>query len=259
MLAEFWSTPPVFWDVEPSRRFSLSVPFAAFAGRPDSEAAAGVVTGPLVAGVDSSTVMPSLVTLIVRIVEWLSADVCLGVPFSDVPWPEFAVGVASALLTARPAWLTVTSTVAEPDKPSPESLSETEIVAAPEKREVGVKVSPLRAALRLASVPLMVIEADLLAPETTFTPLVVASLRVPCVAVSTISSVALPASGSVPSMASSLAVEKTSDEFSLTDSVDGAVTVGGCESEFTVMVLDPVPVRFVPVSKSETLSVSVPT
>ena len=78
-------------------------------------------------------------------------------------------------------------------------------------------------------------------------------------AVSTISSVVLPASGSVPSIASSLAVEKTRDELSLTDSVAGAATVGGCEGEFTEMVLDPLPVRFVPVSRSETLSVSVPT
>ena len=91
---------------------------------------------------------------------------------------------------------------------------------------VGVKVSLFSAALRLASVPLMVSEDELLEPEMNVKPLIEPSVRVPCVSLSVSCSLPFPASGSVTLMALLFAVEKTSDEFSFTLTVVGALTAG---------------------------------
>ena len=123
-----------------------------------------------------------------------------------------------------------------------------------------MKVSPLRAALRLASVPLTVIEADLLAPETNFSPLVVASLSVPCVAVSVSVSTLPPASASATSIASPFADEKTSEEFSFTEAVRGIGDrrrLGGRIDRDGRREAEPV--RLSPGSESEIFSESAPT
>src|ERR1700677_1268708 len=59
--------------------------------------------------------------------------------------------------------LTVMVIVAEADRPSPTSVYARTTVAVP--MFVGVNVRPLSAALRLASVPLIVIDAELFVPD----------------------------------------------------------------------------------------------
>src|ERR1700733_6948959 len=107
------------------------------------------------------------------------------------------------------------------------SLYETASEALPVKPFVGVNCRPLRAALRLASVPCRVIEAEPFAPEVTVIPLVVAKLTVPLVTVSVSCSTLEPAFESATVMALPLPVEKTNDVFSASEAVAGALIDGG--------------------------------
>ncbi len=91
----------------------------------------------------------------------------------------------------------------------------------------GLNVRPLSAALRLASVPLIVIDAELLVPDENAIPLVLPKLSVPSVAVSVSGSTALPALTSAMLTAFLLAVEKVRVEVTTTAAVAGAVIAGG--------------------------------
>ena len=71
---------------------------------------------------------------------------------------------------------TVRFTAAVPDLPLPASVTLMLMVSAPLKPEVGVYFSVCRSAFRLASVPLAVIDAELLEPDVNFKPVVVPNL-----------------------------------------------------------------------------------
>jgi hypothetical protein len=91
--------------------------------------------------------------------------------------------------------------------------------------------------LRVVSVPLRVIEEVLeLADDASVRPFVAPRLRMPCVAVNVSCSAPPPACESVTLIAFPLAVEKTSDESSLTEAVAGAVTFKDWLTGLTVMV-----------------------
>ncbi len=124
---------------------------------------------------------------------------------------------------------------------------------------MGVKISPLSAALRLVSDPVTVIEDERFEPEVTLRPLVVANRSVPCVEVKVRLSEVLVASGSAISIASPFEVENVSEEFSLTVAAEGSVTVGGCVGDATDRPTDVEPARLSPGSLSEILSESEPT
>jgi hypothetical protein len=110
-------------------------------------------------------------------------------------------------------------------KPSPMSVYERTTV--PDPIFAGVNVRPLSAALRLASVPLIVIDAELLAPDVNVIPVVDPNVSVPSVAVSVSGSTALPAFTSAMLIAFLLGVEKVKDAEMSTVAVAGAVMAGG--------------------------------
>ena len=89
---------------------------------------------------------------------------------------------------------------------------------------VGVNFNPERAALRLASVPWTVIDEDPFEPDTNFSPEVEPSVSTPGVEINVSCSIFVPAEVSVTLIASALALEKTSDAFSVTEALAGAVT-----------------------------------
>jgi hypothetical protein len=120
---------------------------------------------------------------------------------------------------------TVTLIVAVPIRPLPRSVYERTIVPLP--IFAGVNVRPLRAALRLASVPSIVIPAELLVPLVKVIPFVLPKVSVPSVAVSVSGSTALPALMSAMLTAFLLALEKTRVEVTVTEAVGGAVIAGG--------------------------------
>ena len=97
----------------------------------------------------------------------------------------------------------------------------------------GLNVRPLSAALRLASVPLIVIDADLFEPDENVMPVVLPKVSVPLVAVKVSGSTALPALASETLIAFLFAVEKTRDAPMMTVADDGAVIAGGLKA-FTV-------------------------
>ncbi len=150
--------------------------------------------------------------------------------------PPTAAGDAGGL-TGEPTpslvtpLLTVMVIVAEADRPSPTSVYERTTVAVP--MVAGVNVRPLSAALRLASVPSIVIDADLFVPDENVIPVVVPNVSVPSTAVSVSGSTALPALTSEMLTAFLLAVEKTRDAPMMTVADDGAVIAGGLKA-FTV-------------------------
>jgi hypothetical protein len=119
---------------------------------------------------------------------------------------------------------TVMLIVAEAIRPSPTSVYERTTVAVP--IFAGVNVRPLRAVLRLASVPLIVIDAELLLPEVNVIPFVLPKLSVPSVAVRVSGSTAPPAPPSAILTAFLLALEKVRVEVTATVAVAGAVMVG---------------------------------
>lgn len=97
------------------------------------------------------------------------------------------------------------------------------IVPGPLKPVVGVNLRPFSHELRSVNVPLIVIDAELFAPETNATPVVDPSLRLPRVAVSTTCSM------SVLALTSAILIalfEKVSVPFWGTVPVAGAVRVG---------------------------------
>ena len=91
----------------------------------------------------------------------------------------------------------------------------------------------------MASVPVTVIDAELLEPDVKLNPVVEPNVSVPCVTVSTSDSDVAVAAPSVKVIALLLAVEKTSDTFSLTPAIDGAVTVGLTERDTVAALLRP--------------------
>jgi hypothetical protein len=79
------------------------------------------------------------------------------------------------------AWLVpiVTAMFVETERPFLASVYFMLIVPEPLKPVVGVNLRPFSHALRLVNVPLIVIEAELFAPETNVIPVVDPSLRLP--------------------------------------------------------------------------------
>jgi len=123
------------------------------------------------------------------------------------------------------AWLVpiVTAMFVETERPFLASVYFMLIVPEPLKPVVGVNLRPFSHALRLVNVPLIVIDAELFAPETNVIPVVDPSLRLPRVAVSTTCSM------SVLALTSAILIalfEKVSVPFWGTVPVVGAVRVG---------------------------------
>jgi hypothetical protein len=132
---------------------------------------------------------------------------------ADVPPPNLV----------DPLW-TVMLIAAVPIRPLPRSVYERTTVALP--TVAGVNVRPLRAALRLASVPSIVIDVELLAPLANVIPFVLPKVSVPDVADSVSGSTVLPALMSAMLTAFLLALEKTNDAETTTAAVGGAVIAG---------------------------------
>lgn len=122
-------------------------------------------------------------------------------------------------------FVTVMLIVAEASRPSPTSAYERTTVALP--IIAGVYERPLRAAFSAASVPVIVIEPELLAPDVNVIPLVDPKVSFPTVAVSVSGSTVLPALTSAMLIAFLFAVEKTSGLLTGTIAVVGAVIAGG--------------------------------
>lgn len=143
----------------------------------------------------------------------LAGDELADGELADVPPTNLVIPLMTVMLIA-----------AVPIRPLPRSVYERTTVAFPIL--AGLNVRPLSAALRLASVPSMVIDDELLAPLANVIPFVLPKVNVPSVAVRVSGSTVLPALISAMLTAFLLALEKTNDELICTAAVGGAVIAG---------------------------------
>jgi hypothetical protein len=95
---------------------------------------------------------------------------------------------------------------------------------------VGAYVSPLKAAFRLAIVPVAVNEGEPLVPVVKLNPVVGLRVSLPCETDSESESELLPAAASITEIALLLPLEKTSEMFSVSGAVPGAVIVGAARA-----------------------------
>jgi hypothetical protein len=94
----------------------------------------------------------------------------------------------------------------------------------------GAYVIPLRAAFKLATVPDTVNVAEPLTPVVKLNPVVEPRESFPCETDSERESALTPAAASVTEIALLLPLEKTSELFSVTDAVPGAVIAGAARA-----------------------------
>jgi hypothetical protein len=134
--------------------------------------------------------------------------------------------VAGAVIARGLAALTVSATLFEFESLSVESKAETPSESAPVEPVVGACVRPLNAAFRFAIVPVAVNEGELLVPVVKFNPDVGPRVSLPCETDSKSESELVPAAASITEIALLLPLEKTSETFSVSGAVPGAVIAG---------------------------------
>ena len=159
----------------------------------------------------------------------LTSATLIGLPFAveKTNDPFSATEAVAGAVMVGVRTLTVKVTLSDAESPSPGSTTETPSESNPEYPVVGLYVSPLSPAFRFATVPVTVIDTELLAPAVTVKPLVVANFSVPWATESVSDSVLLvPAFASVNETALLLAAEKTSELFSFSEAEVGAVIKG---------------------------------
>jgi hypothetical protein len=95
---------------------------------------------------------------------------------------------------------------------------------------VGAYVSPFKAAFRLAIVPVALNEGEPLVPVVKLNPVVGPRVSLPCETDSESESELLPAAASITEIALLLPLEKTSEMFSVSGAVPGAVIAGAARA-----------------------------
>jgi hypothetical protein len=138
--------------------------------------------------------------------------------------------VAGAVIAPGLAASTVSVTLLEFETLSVGSGTNTPSESAPVEPVVGACVSPLKAAFRLAIAPVAVNEGEPLVPAVKLDPLVGPGVSLPCETDSESESELLPAAASITEIPLPLPVEKTSEMFSVSGIVPGALIVGAARA-----------------------------
>jgi hypothetical protein len=138
--------------------------------------------------------------------------------------------VAGAVIAPGLAASTVSVTLLEFETLSVGSGTNTPSESAPVEPVVGACVSPLKAAFRLAIAPVAVNEGEPLVPAVKLDPLVGPGVSLPCETDSESESELLPAAASITEIPLPLPLEKTSEMFSVSGIVPGALIVGAARA-----------------------------
>ncbi len=147
---------------------------------------------------------------------------------SDPFWSSVSEGgvTSGGALSA----VTVETTVVTADGLSPRSELERDKEPAPTCAALGLEVTPLRAAFRLAIAPVTVDDGEPLVPVVKLNPVVELAVSLPCETDSESESELLPAAASITEIALLLPLEKTSEMFSVSGAVPGAVIAGAARA-----------------------------